>query len=1667
MGPTEPTLDNHLRQIRNIQYDRTDLEVLLPDRRQKIPGTIINAFGALLQKAHEQAQTGDFCIFSSRLSLLVDGVVRSNDIEGSLEDHILAVCPNRQKEEAQSRPRWAIPLCSGSPPHWVLGWLDFGGRELGICDSVPELGSSYWAEPMLLRVVDKILEFIGSPKIQWGVERWKQTILSPPELERQLDDWSNSLKEAIQAGALQALLKETIIREGRPSDEPKAVGVGLQDDSDDIEFIEPSPMEIDEDNHDRSEDGTRVTRAASVTPRPGLARAHNESDANEDCLTDYESALSKRGKAASGPRKKRKTVDSRKAELENDQWVKTVEAHRIQCKGCTKWYDLRKDRKYDHANWLLHRSRCPNITGFEVKRITVKSEQRSIEEPGEQRGLSYFFQKSTVSRLAESDTSPSPQPTYGRLETLQRSFGGVISSSSTESSGSAILSSSAVSPGNTVSSSGAVSSRGAVSSSGMLLSSTVSYKTKIIKANPSISQIFKPASTKVVSTTTKVLPPIMETRNACQHLTDQKYAEYILRTHTRSLGGVSLTLRARLMRQLFPYKPFPPMKALVDVVGSGNASANKSDDDGANEEQSINVVIRIEVPQEGNRKVKESEWTDGERQRFDKNLKGWARWMVNRGEGWVRSTRCEGTTAEKSGICRPCQELQEDESFKSAVRRKLKESALPNDKQREIHAKREKFSSHTFRDVEGRALQAQLSDPLLFAAWQSLERDDSIGCFLHLYQYAKTGKLAGKNSFTEICQKLKHGIRYPENYLNFMTLLRSYGSNSAQQYAIISEAIGGPSTRHLRRLVANSEDCLQNPHLVFENVARVKRLADSLGYCGPVAYGGDCTKVRKWLSYSNDFGGHILGSIFRLQDCEVDKADDIDVIISLIKKENAWATQTRAILAKIPLPNVPPIVIALIPTNGKDDAELIHTHYMKLQKMAAELNMGMISCAADGAASELAAQSLMDNEASDRPHLHYQYTLYGIDLKAPVFDKTGPLISITDPQHARKTCRNQPQHGTHTASLGRGYLVNRSLVDLYETGTAGLVLRDVQDVDKQDDGAARRMFHPVALTAATTEEHGKREVKDDFIGLFVYLFIFGELFDAWLNRRMTPQDRILAVLRARFFLHIWWSHIKKLSLVYPDLYSTTRSFISPASFNIFNRLCDSLLLLVLAYSRYYPDQPFCPWLLGTELIEHFFGLARMLLPNFTYAELLKLVKHVMLRQRILLLGNFKGQKERTSKSGYLLDYDGSPLSADELRHAHVRLTDGEFNQLVELAFKETSQICKELLRMPIPSLPLVLAPIISLKSRSKRKPKANSEGSDANENLDEDDESEADEIDEDEECSVDEAAASTARDAARYAALAEDYEESVEEAAKVIPILTPGPPIPSIPPPSSTDQTGQTAATSKLLDATGRISVGAMLAARERNQSGTATRSERVIQLDPKFALHRVLHGNKADGSDKLSIREASHRVRIVQDLDSDTTKPKTAREMRWQTTAKDIRRIIPDSVLPNVASKNVTAVNPLRLRSFVIVKNSHRTYIGEVLDIYKKGSSSRHGSILSASTMAGLSYLSVRVFVPLLSHPTCGPNSDGQDSDDSGLSDDSATLTPNFTCRHQGVDLHTHVFVQDVLYHLGTGALTPANGQRGQMILSAVAASRWHSLTKPRVQRLIIRIPGGRMKMD
>lgn len=126
---------------------------------------------------------------------------------------------------------------------------------------------------------------------------------------------------------------------------------------------------------------------------------------------------------------------------------------------------------------------------------------------------------------------------------------------------------------------------------------------------------------------------------------------------------------------------------------------------------------------------------------------------------------------------------------------------------------REKYAPSTLRAGDARALRLKMTDPVIFPIVQQLERGDVAGAFLSLYQRARDGGLAKYQTFMDICTVLedqlkaraesdspgaKKGIRYTQDYLNFMTIMRSYGQQSSQQYSILTSQIGGPSPRTLQ-----------------------------------------------------------------------------------------------------------------------------------------------------------------------------------------------------------------------------------------------------------------------------------------------------------------------------------------------------------------------------------------------------------------------------------------------------------------------------------------------------------------------------------------------------------------------------------------------------------------------------------------------------------------------------------------------------------------------------------------------------------------------------------------------------------------------------------------------------------------------------------------------------
>lgn len=304
---------------------------------------------------------------------------------------------------------------------------------------------------------------------------------------------------------------------------------------------------------------------------------------------------------------------------------------------------------------------------------------------------------------------------------------------------------------------------------------------------------------------------------------------------------------------------------------------------------------------------------------------------------------------------------------------------------------------------------------------------------------------------------------------------------------------------------------------------------------------------------------------------------------------------------------MPPILVAAVARGSKESAEDLGDMHFQLTDLLHQSGIHPVSLSSDGTETERKLQRLVINMA----HSTHKYIIpnasagCSIEIDIPLFHGH-PSIAVQDSKHGLKTARNQLFTGARMLVLGNFPCYYQQLLDFANHPLGPLFKRDVEKVDRQDDRAAARLFSAEALHFHLTNFRKQ-------VGLSCYLFVMGELVDAWQNRHILHVDRARMVIRARFFLMAWRSHV----VANPD-HSTNIHFISRESYDIFLTLCESLLSLIVTYRKYFPEYPLLPWLHSTEPCEHLFGTLRLLKKDFNYSDVL----YLEAKLRTLLLGIF-------------------------------------------------------------------------------------------------------------------------------------------------------------------------------------------------------------------------------------------------------------------------------------------------------------------------------------------------------------------------------------------------------------------------------------------------------------
>jgi hypothetical protein len=228
-----------------------------------------------------------------------------------------------------------------------------------------------------------------------------------------------------------------------------------------------------------------------------------------------------------------------------------------------------------------------------------------------------------------------------------------------------------------------------------------------------------------------------------------------------------------------------------------------------------------------------------------------------------------------------------------------------------------------------------------------------------------------------------------------------------------------------------------------------------------------------------------------------------------------------------------------------------------------------------------------------------------------------------------------------------------------------LYRRDVEKVDRQDDNAACRLLSASTLKWFITH-HGSGPGNEETRGLIIFLFLMGELVDAYQSRTLPHVERVKMVLRLHFFLERWGLFLDRAG------YPKSRHFISGQFRDILNYLVFGLIQLIIVYRDTYGSRfPLLFWLHSTEVCEHVFGVLRSLVKDFTMLDFLHLVLKIFIRLRIFTKLTLATIGKDTA-SGYAHTY--SDCRGIDLTALSTFPTDEEINEAARLAYEEAEDL---------------------------------------------------------------------------------------------------------------------------------------------------------------------------------------------------------------------------------------------------------------------------------------------------------------------------------------------------------------------------------------------------------
>ncbi|KAF8575684.1 hypothetical protein K439DRAFT_1623403 [Ramaria rubella] len=219
------------------------------------------------------------------------------------------------------------------------------------------------------------------------------------------------------------------------------------------------------------------------------------------------------------------------------------------------------------------------------------------------------------------------------------------------------------------------------------------------------------------------------------------------------------------------------------------------------------------------------------------------------------------------------------------------------------------------------------------------------------------------------------------------------------------------------------------------------------------------------------------GELFAVADPEA-----LRQILNTVQMDNLKAPKATK-RTKIPLPSVPPLVLAAKAISGSLKADQLLAYMKSILDGCWVHGLHIISYLCDGTEVECSVQRmLIESAMSVIPYCFPHSDPNLPPLVVPIsFFGDKPLVTIQDSKHALKTLRNNSFTSAHALILGSHLVTYGTICELAYTEGSPLYHHDVDKLDRQDDNVASHLFSASTLKFLTQQ-------KLQELGQIIYLF---------------------------------------------------------------------------------------------------------------------------------------------------------------------------------------------------------------------------------------------------------------------------------------------------------------------------------------------------------------------------------------------------------------------------------------------------------------------------------------------------------------------------------------------------------------------------------------------------